>query len=218
MPKKIILILFPLMFGVGTALADSVNMTLTGVNGAIQGGVYVGAYYGTLNGKPVTLYCDDYVHESYIGQAWNANVSTLADLSQTRFGAVPDAILKYREVAWLVEQFAVRDQADWGDIHYAIWNVFSPGSPALTSGAQTFLTASVTAATSQWSVRPGFVIYTQTGSGRTDAQGVQEFVSFAPTPEPDSIVLLLLCLSAAVLAIVRRKGLSGPPVAGPAAQ
>jgi len=38
---------------------------------------YVSPYYGTMNGAPVTLFCDDVLHEVNFGQTWTANVTNL---------------------------------------------------------------------------------------------------------------------------------------------
>lgn len=68
------------------SFATTVTVKLTGVNGAIQGGVYADPYYGTINkGSQVILVCDDFNHETEIGESWQATVSTFADLSSVRF-------------------------------------------------------------------------------------------------------------------------------------
>jgi hypothetical protein len=64
---------------------NGVKVNLTGVNGVGNETVDVDPYYGTINGNPATLVCDDFDHETYIGESWTATVSTLSDLSSVRF-------------------------------------------------------------------------------------------------------------------------------------
>src|ERR1700687_4136599 len=77
---------------VSTAVkASPVEMSLTGVNGAQAFGVYVGPYYGTMNGTVDEIYCVDILNHAHIGQHWEANLTPItagADLSETRFGSL----------------------------------------------------------------------------------------------------------------------------------
>src|SRR5262249_17394927 len=54
-----------LLLGCATAaFADSVSMTLTGVNaGYVMGGVYTSPYNVTANGTPMLLICDDFTFD-----------------------------------------------------------------------------------------------------------------------------------------------------------
>ena len=90
------------------ALADPVEVTFTGVNGVADFGYYVGPYYGTINGDPVTLYCVDFANEVFGGETWEANLTPLngGDLSNTRYGGVSNALVLYEEAAWLTKQYA----------------------------------------------------------------------------------------------------------------
>lgn len=69
-------------------MAGSVNVQITGVGGANQGGVYVAPYYLSINHQPTfAVMCDDFGHEVTIGESWSGHISTFADLSNTRFGS-----------------------------------------------------------------------------------------------------------------------------------
>jgi hypothetical protein len=182
-----------------TVRGDSV-ITVTGINGAVANNVYVGAYYGTINGNPALLYCDDYVHHAYLGQSHSAQVGTFADLSHALYGSVDDALNKYRQVAWLIDQFGATSSSQWGDIHFALWSIFNPSVVPLSSGAQSWLAQAVAGGTGNTSLDGKYVIYTPTTPGAS-----QEFLALAPTPEPESIVLLATALAGAFLIAVRRR-------------
>lgn len=186
------------------ALAPAVRgasvITVTGVNGTAANNVYVGAYYGTIDGNPVLLHCDDYVHHAYLGKPYSAQVSRFADLSHALYGSVDDALNKYRQVAWLIDQFGTTHSSRWGDIHFALWSIFNPSVVPLSSGAQSWLARAVGSATGNTSLDGKYVIYTPITPGDS-----QEFLTFAPTPEPESIVLLATVLVGAFLIAVRRR-------------
>jgi hypothetical protein len=164
-----------------------VQITFTGVNGATAFGYAVGPYYGTLDGKPDTLYCIDFANEVYTGQTWLANLTPLssADLSKTRYGGLPEAQKLYWEASWLTAQYASNPDA-YADIQATIWQLFVPAAPAPSSSmwsglaAANYGTIDPTSVTIVTNVDPVF------RSGQ-----VQEFlIDPSPVPEPSSIVLL----------------------------
>ena len=180
------------------AYADTVSIRLTGVNGAIANGVYVGPYSGLVNGNVVTLICDDYVNVARIGQTYQAYVSTFADLSHTLYGAGAGALDRYRQVAWLSDQFASTSSSVWGDIHFALWSIFNPTVVPLSTGASWWRSQAILNATGNAALDARYVIYTPVIAGTS-----QEFLS--PVPEPESIVLLASSLLGAVLLRRRMK-------------
>src|SRR5260370_666739 len=104
-----ILCLAGMLLGAGSAFADLFPVTFTGVNGVADFGYYVGPYYGTISGDPVTLYCNDFANDVSFGESWLANLTPLdgtGDLSHTRYGGLPNALTLYREAAWLTTQYA----------------------------------------------------------------------------------------------------------------
>jgi hypothetical protein len=190
-------VLLSLILSASAAFADtvpiSVSIRLTGVNGAIGNGVYVGPYYGLVNGNAVTLICDDYVNVARIGQTHDAYVSTFADLSHTLYGAAAGALDKYRQVAWLSDQFASTSTSVWGDIHFALWSIFNPTVVPLSTGASWWRSQAILNGTGNTAMDARYVIYTPVIAGAS-----QEFLSPIPTPEPESIVLLATSLLGAV--------------------
>ena len=188
MRVKILLLCIAGLLGVSSAVADTVQVTFTGVNGATAFGYFVGPYYGTLDREPETLYCVDFANEVVAGQTWWANLTPLSsgDLSNTRFGGLPDAQKLYLEAAWLTTQYAPNPDA-YADIQATIWQLFVPTAPAPSSSMWLGL-----AAANYVTIDPNkFVVVTNLGPVFQTGQ-VQEFLIDppVPVPEPTSIVLL----------------------------
>jgi hypothetical protein len=182
------------------------NMKLTGVNGAWatyatnsgSESVYIGAYYGQMlpGGPHVDLYCDDFAHSVSIGQTWTAHftdftaMTTSAGLGQTRWGAAGASLTDYEKAAWLVLQFNTHSTSQWAGIHDALWNIFTPQNPHLTSSGSYWYTQ----AQQYWndgSVKLGEWTVVTDNNFQTKAGGVQEFLMHRTvTPEPATLILL----------------------------
>ncbi len=171
------------------AVADTI--TLTGVSGNSQGGVYTAPYYLDINGTSYNAMCVDYSHHSTVGESWDGSVTNLAsaDLSDTRLGA--SAYATYRAEAWLYSQF-LSGAGSSGDINYAAWaltDANAQASAGWTAGAQHWFDLATTTDLSAFdSAAVHFNIITP-----RDLTGVgpQEFlVQTTDTPEPASLILL----------------------------
>ena len=201
----------PILFLLGCALvvlgatinssADTITVKLTGVNGAVQGGAYADPYFGTINNTPAILVCDDFSHETYIGESWTVTASTFANLGSVRFQqSTPAQTLQdYEEAAYLYDQL-LANPLQYGDISFALWSVFTPGaktSSGFTAGSQDWLTKAQdqTFTAGEFS---NFIILTPTDPG---PDSPQEFLT--TTPEPASMVLFASGLAA--LALLFRK-------------
>ncbi len=170
------------------ALADTVTIKLTGpINTStnpVVNGVFVGPYAATVNGVSMQLICDDYDHHVSVGDVWTANVSTFADLSHTRFwnsGNTAQSLKNYQMAAWLSMQLLMSPKSVWGDIHYAMWRIFSVNAPNV--GNSTYwlnLAASQDFSTVDFS---NVKIYTP-----INPTAPQEYI--VVTPEPASLALL----------------------------
>lgn len=176
-----------------TPASGQVKLQMDSAGHTVFGGVYVGPYFAHQVGAPgqpeMDVFCVDYNHEISIGQQWTANFSNLSgSLSKTRF----NNLVWYSEAAWLDLQFRTTAQNQWGLLHYAIWNITSPGTPNLgglsladrntvlgyiTSAQQNYGQVNL----SNWAVVTD--VNTVNGQG-----GAQEYLTQV-TPEPGTIIL-----------------------------
>ncbi|MGA2428521.1 MAG: PEP-CTERM sorting domain-containing protein [Candidatus Acidiferrum sp.] len=212
----LLLVLTPLAHADGTT-----TMLFTGVNGANNGVYYVSPYtgimnYGTSNAQTVGLFCDDINNDVYIGEVWTANVTNMAsgNLSNTRYGSTTDgnpnytnaanALQLYEEAAWLVSQFGSHT-SDYVSLQYALWDLMSPGAEP-TSYSESGVSVSQwlsLAAKDYGQINPAnFEIITNVGPLAYRGQ-VQEFI--VETPEPATVVLLLIGIGAMFLLALKRQ-------------
>jgi hypothetical protein len=211
----LLLVLTPLAHADGTT-----TMLFTGVNGANNGVYYVSPYtgtmnYGTSNAQTVGLFCDDINNDVYIGETWTANVTSMAsgNFSNTRYGngsvnpnlGTTNPLTLYEEGAWLVSQFGSHTN-DYVSLQYALWDLMSPGAePTNYAGTDGIKV-------SQWLTWAGqnygqinpanFEIITNVGTLAYRGQ-VQEFI--VQTPEPATVVLLLIGIGAMFLLALKRQ-------------
>jgi hypothetical protein len=192
----------------------SVSMQFENVNGANNGIYYVSPYYGTMNGQPVVLFCDDIKNEVGFGQTWSANVtnletalSTTNGFANTRYGSVSNSAvianpgLAYEEAAWLTTQFA-GNPTQWVSLQEALWDIMNPGTYS-DSGVSYWL-AAATGFGGDPNFNPAsFEIVTNVGPLCLTGQ-VQEFI--VQTPEPGTMALLLTgVLALAALTLLRAR-------------
>jgi len=187
------------------AFADTITLgNVDGGTNPVADGVYVGPYAGTWNGSPVQMVCDDYSHEVFVGETWQAHASTFADLSHTRFwdGAhAAQSLQKYEMAAWLTAQIFLNPRTAWGDIGFAIWRIFTGSTPTLgNSDYWTNLAASQDLSHCDFS---NFRILTPDSSG---ANSAQEYIVIV-APEPATMLLVVLGLVGLCLMGRKRAGL-----------
>jgi PEP-CTERM motif len=210
----LLLVLTPLAHADGTT-----TMQFTGVNGVNNGVYYVSPYTGTMNygtssAQTVGLFCDDINNDVSIGEVWTANVTNMAsgNLSNTRYGSTinpnytnsANALKLYEEAAWLVTQFGSHT-SDYVSLQYALWDLMSPGAEP-TSYSENGITVSQWlswAGTNYGQINPAnFEIVTNVGPLAYRGQ-VQEFI--VETPEPATVVLLLIGMGAMFLFALKRQ-------------
>jgi len=185
------------------ALADSATLTLTSAGSNTADGVYIGPYTATISGTPgsVQVICDDYTHDSYVGETWNAYVSSFPGLTDVRFTGSSET-QNYDEVAYLANILFNLDgtnNAEADALQFAIWDVFDPSAIATSTcfGAvsQDCVNYWLTMAASQSyyvGEFPNILIYTPESSGNP-----QEFI--VETPEPGALLLLLTGVASLLL-------------------
>lgn len=189
-----------------TAYASSkVDVVLTGVGGAEYGygssfddGQYVMPYYIAIGstvgnaGTPMAVISDDYLHMATVGDHWIGMMTTLADLSGTRFGTA-DA-MQYHEAAWIASQLTSTSSLSVVTAaQFAIWHLFTSATP-MVSGEANWLAAAAVAQThnyygmdfSHWEVL--------TPTNRAEPQ---EYLVYIPSiPEPAALLDLFAGLFA----------------------
>ena len=186
--------LFLALWAVVPAGADTV-VTLTGVGGANQGGVYVAPYFLKVNGKTLTVMCDDYLHDVYIGESWHANVVPFSAISEGRFWNPADpagSLHEYEMAFWLFGQWQSHP-TQAGNINFAVWSIFDPaviGHGGWTTGPNGSLTsASAWLYAAEHFTGPfddsGFYLIVPTD---LSASGPQEYIG--RTPEPAALALV----------------------------
>jgi hypothetical protein len=187
-----------------------VNITLTSAGNNVMDGVYVGPYSATVNGTSTQIICDDFVDDSYVGESWTANVTTLSNLNGTKWGGLPNATQLYDEAAWLATQMLSpgysNNATQVGYLAYALWAVFAPTQVEAWLGANSAAWQAVqgwlTSAGAQH-FTPGefanFFLYTPnlnypiTCNGQTCTTAPpQEFFGFLPAPEGGSTLMYVL--------------------------
>ncbi|HEX4949857.1 MAG TPA: PEP-CTERM sorting domain-containing protein [Blastocatellia bacterium] len=183
-----LIVLFALVIASLThANADTVILQLTGVSSVQQSGYYVGPATGNVNGTPITMVCDDFAHHVSVGQTWSATINTFADLSGARFGALTDAVAKYKQAAWLFDQFALHPSAT-SDIQFAIWSLFTPAT-ATSTGALSWVNQAQQQNLGNYDFS-GFRLYTPVDSTSASPQEFIAKLPGAPIPEPATLLLL----------------------------
>jgi hypothetical protein len=172
-----------LLLAIAPASASTVSVQFVGVGGASQNGVYTYPYYLTMNGGLQTpMMCDDFYDRISVGDSWQANITQLSsgDLSLTRFGN----LTKYEEAAYLLLQTRTTDPSQWGNINWAIWDIFDPNADpgaAYKAAVDYWLNKAETVDLSKINFS-GIRIVTPTGDYG------QEFLY--DTPEPGTLLLL----------------------------
>jgi len=192
------------------------SMTLTGAGSNVLGGVYVGPYTATINGVSTQVVCDDWAHDTYIGESWSASVTDFSNLSGTQNTTKwsltsAQQTQYYEEAAWLMLQMLNPGTACpnsggdcVGDISFALWSIFDPSAlNNLTSGSADYKNAVYWLQQAQaaynnnqlsMSLFSNFLVYSPTGnyscSGASCASTPPQEFLVLKTPELSSTVLL----------------------------
>ena len=127
---------FLIAVGFGTMSANASTLYFDSVDGTKDSsGNYVSPYSGRLDTTSYKLFCDDFDHNIGIPDTETVNVSTINNLSQTRFGGVTNATTKYEEIFYLSSYLLTANATDRGNIQDAIWSYFASDAPNQGSSA-----------------------------------------------------------------------------------
>jgi len=212
---SLLLFLTPCAFGQG-----SVNINLTSGGPYVMNGVYVGPYSATVNGQSTQIICDDFSHDSYVGESWTANVTNFSNYNGTGtlWSSLSNASTLYADAAWLATQMfkpANENSTTEGYLAFALWSLFNPSA---TKGLSTAQLSQVNWWLSQIpknlspSQFANFFIYTPNltkpitcNGGPCPTAPPQEFLGFLSAPEGGpAIAYLMLGLASCMAAIWRR--------------
>jgi hypothetical protein len=181
--------------------AHAATLTLTNAGTNISGGVYIGPYTATIDGKSFQVICDDFASETYLYESWNASTSMLTDYSgkfasktPTVAGMTLTSQQGYDMAGWLAQQLFdnASNFSTAADIQFALWSVFSNQVPTLSSGSQAWLNLAKTHI-NDTSGLGNLELFTPVGngclSGPCPSWPPQEFIVRA-VPEPATVLLL----------------------------
>lgn len=218
-----LLSLAPCAFGDSTA---SMELTGVGTNGSFDG-IYIGPYTATINGAPMPVICDDFGDESYVPESWTAYATNVPNLTANgnvlKWGDT--STILYDELAYLATELASPPTgANVDALQYAIWQLADPSG--VESYLQGTLSTTAYNAFEGSAATPGSVLYyiaqaenptnydssnwanvsiysfdqctTTAASPCSSTNPPQEFI-VVNTPEPATVLLLVLGLGALLL-------------------
>lgn len=194
----------------------------------VAGGIYVGPYSSLITpavgqARTVSVICVDFLNHVNFNDRYEIAITGLGNaldpLTDTRH---PRQMASYRKAAWMSSLFATAPTSDWGSIHFAIWNVFTPAqAPDDAWSPYIAQVADVAASNNYGAFDYGGVHYAAVDMSRysvlTDVAatglatgGHQEFITSElppsiTTPEPATIAFVATGLGIAGLAARNRR-------------
>jgi hypothetical protein len=125
------------------------------------------------------MVCDDFYDNINIGDKWQANITPLVggNLNNTMFKNLG----LYEEAAFLLLQMNPGNSDQWGNINWAIWNIFDPGIGG-GPGVDYWLNLAKTTNLAGMDFSEVDIVTPTTA-------GYQEFL-YLTTPEPATLLLL----------------------------
>lgn len=197
----------------GSAFADTVNMSFTGVGGNNSGGVYTYPYIFTIgtgsNATQALLVCDAFDNEVMAPETWTATVNTLTG-GNGMFAGQANSLNNYK-AAGLIFQGIVNGTISANVGNWAIWGLFSADAKTnsyyLSSGAA--LLAAWYQGVALFTSNDAFsnlVLYTPISGTQSWGGTPQEYIGVR-VPEPAEIVMLMLILVGGVMGFAFRQRL-----------
>ena len=202
MKKYIVLAFILAVFTASQVCAAELNLQTLPAQTA--GGYYVGAIGGNIvGGTKANYYCDDFATHTTVPSTFTVLVSTLSDISGTKFNNQPDALKKYQQVGWLMYQMEI-NPVNTGAIQFAMWDVFytppAGGAKPEFGDSAAWLEASAKIDAGSYDFSQ-MRIYTPTGAPN------QEFVGghVSAVPEPAEWMLLIIGLGLITYSVQRNR-------------
>lgn len=204
-----------LIVSVLTASATTLNFGNPGWTGNKDAsGNPVYPYYGNIDGgSTINLLCIDFNHDVSSGDSFAVNVSTISDLSKTRFGSVSGATSLYEQIFYLASYLPTAGTADIGNLQDAIWSIFAANAPTQSAaGATRTIQQWLTLAANNYQGRD-YSSYRVATDALNQTSGKQElFYTVAATipglniatPEPSPLLLLTSGFALLLLPRARR--------------
>ena len=167
------------------AYANSVTLTLETAPTS-YGGDNVYPYNFSVNSSTSTipLMCIDFYNHIDFGETWTATIGTISTTAD-------------EEAAWLFNDANIALKANntlqAEDDQWAAWKAINSAVTLPDGGSATQLADAVAAiAVEPASFYKNFVIYTPVAGSWPSSEGTspQDFIGYAPTPEPTSLILL----------------------------
>jgi hypothetical protein len=191
-----------LIFAVFTAspvFAETLNLLTLPVTAG--GGYYVGAVGGNINGgTTANYYCDDFATSTSVPSSFSVLISSLSNISGTKFVNQANALTKYQQVGWLMYQLEI-NPIKVAAIQFAMWSVFDASAPTFEDSAA-WLDASrrIDAGSYDFS---GMRIYTATNTKNQEFVGGS--VALTAVPEPAEWALLIIGLGIISYSVFRSR-------------
>lgn len=215
---KLKLVTYAFVIGLSAMNLSAAYLNFDSTDGATDSsGNLVSPYNGRLNNVAYQLYCGDFTHNINVPDFEVVNVSTIKDLSLTRFGGLSGSTSLYEQVFYLSTLLTMPPAGDTrGDVQDAMWFIFDPNSSPEPSPNRNSATVQglVTQAQTNYN-KPGadyssFYILTDASN---QFNGKQELFVNSPgdsvtstaTPEPGTWAMLLSGIGGIAIARSRRK-------------
>ena len=206
MKKYIVLALILAVFTASQVYAETATLNLQTLPTQQAGGYYVGAIGGNIGGTQANYYCDDFSTHTAVPSSFTVLVSTLSNITGTKFANQPNALIKYEQVGWLMYEMQI-NPANTAAIQFAMWSVFTPSTPIYGTPSGTTFADSAYWLDASAKINPNSYDFSQMRiyTASPNAGSNQEFIGGNVSAVPEPSTWLLICLGFVVLMVYRKR-------------